>query len=209
MAESQILNRTEYKTKYAGVTAFYYSREVESSRAQRHIRSLAKLMDKYSHPTVTKAVGKQLEGLVKYELRVQGFEIVGENTQEYKGRAWAETSHNLDFIAEHKSGRLTLGVEVKNTLSVMPRNEIDVKIRMCHFLGIKPVFAVRWVKSHVKEINSRGGFAWMFKTQIYPPGYEDLVNEIFKRMGLPVSVRTDLPPKTIPPFQRWIEEHLK
>lgn len=166
-------------------------------------------MDKYSSPTVMHAVGKQLEGLVRYELRVQGFNIVGENTREYKEKMWTQTAHDLDFMVEHKNGRLALGVEVKNTLSVMPRDEIDVKIRMCDFLGIKPVFAVRWVKPHVEEIKRRGGFAWMFKTQIYPPGYEDLVKEMFRRMGLPVNVRTDLPPKTIPPFQRWVEEQLE
>ncbi|MCP8314245.1 MAG: hypothetical protein H3Z53_07740, partial [archaeon] len=128
--------------------------------------------------------------------------------REYKGKIWTQTAHDLDFVVEYKNGQLALGVEVKNTLSVMPRDEIDVKIRICDFLGIKPVFAIRWVKPHVEEIKNRGGFAWMFKTQIYPPGYEDLVRQIFKKMGLPVTVRTDLPPKTILPFQRKIKEWL-
>jgi hypothetical protein len=33
----------------------------------------------------------------------------------------------VDFIAEHYSGKLTIGVEVKNTISVLDKKEVDLQ----------------------------------------------------------------------------------
>ena len=135
-------------------------------------------------------------------MRVQGFSIIETHSRKYKDKKWTISNHNLDFIAEHRSKKLTIGVEVKNTLPIIKRNEIEIKLQICDYLGITPVFAVRWLKPYAYMIRNRGGFSWMFKTQIYPPGFEQLTKTLFNRLELPVTVRTDLPEKTIPIFQR-------
>ncbi len=40
------------------------------------------------------------KGLVKAELRAQGFIIAGVHTNKYNDQEWAQTGHNLDFVAE-------------------------------------------------------------------------------------------------------------
>ena len=172
---------------------------------ETHARSICGLIDKYSKPNIGKALGDHLEGLVKAELRAQGFNIVGTHTSEYKDKVWVKTGHDLDFIAEHTTKKLVVGVEVKNTLPIIEREELDIKLEMCEHFEITPVFATRWIKPYIELIRSKGGFSWVFKTQIYPPGFEQLTKTLYKRLELPVNVRTDLPEKSIEIFRRWVE----
>lgn len=51
----------------------------------------------------------------------------------------------LDIVAKHKHKKLVIGVEVKNTLYSMPKEEVTTKIKMCECFKITPVFAVRWM----------------------------------------------------------------
>jgi hypothetical protein len=44
----------------------------------------------------------------------------------YKDKEWSRTRNNLDFVAEHISKKLTVGVEVKNTLPIIEREELDI-----------------------------------------------------------------------------------
>lgn len=74
-----------------GITreVFFFNKKLDTPdyrpKMERHIRSICRLIDRYSAPNV-KALGKQLEGLVKAELRVQGFNIVGTHTASYENR---------------------------------------------------------------------------------------------------------------------------
>jgi len=133
------------------------------------------------------------------------FDIIGIHTNQYKGRRWLKSEHDLDYIAEHKSGRLAIGVEVKNTLSVPERTEIQTKISICTHLGVTPLFAARWMKPYVQLIRNAGGFAWFFKTQIYPLGFEKLTETVWRRLRLPMAVRTELPERSIVVFNRWVK----
>ncbi len=163
-----------------------------------------------------------MEGLVKYELRANEFQITGTHTNEFKGKTWTQTSHNLDIVAEHKSGKLNIGIEVKNTLDLMEPDEIDTKIDICNFLGLVPVFAVRWMKPYMDCIRNQGGFSWIFKTQIYPPGFEAFTKLLYNRLSFstrsdstrtplqfPVTVRTDIPPKSAVAFAKWVAKSLQ
>jgi hypothetical protein len=180
--------------------------------------NIAKLVNKYSDQPNSATLGTHLEGLVRYELKANGFNITGTHTSKYKGKEWTQTGHDLDFIAEHSSGKLNLGVEVKNTLDMMEPNDIDTKIDISHYLGLVPVFAVRWIKPYIDCIKNQGGFCWVFKTQIYPPGKEPLVQAIFKKLSVPnrldsrrhplqfpLTVRTDIPEKSVKAFVKWVE----
>lgn len=204
---------TETATKRQGKIVFLYNAKLDTPiskpKIEAHIKSICKLIDKYSEPTVGQALGNHLEGLVKAELRAQGFKIAQTHSRKYKDKEWVKTSHNLDLIAEHYSGKLTVGVEVKNTLPMIKIEEINVKLDMCDFLEITPVFAVRWLKPYLELIRKRGGFSWIFKTQIYPPGFDDLTKILWNRLELPVTVRTDLPEKSIANFQRWVQNRTK
>ena len=214
LVEEKALSRTETKTKYSDAV-FLFNAKLDKPPFRHsidaHIKSTCKLIDKYSNPNVCKAYGEHLEGLVKAELRAQGFIIAGVHTNKYNDQEWAQTGHNLDFVAEHRSGKLKIGVEVKNTLPMIEREELDVKLDMCDFLGLKPIFAVRWLKPYTELIRQRGGFSWIFKTQIYPPGFDELTKLLWKRLSIqslkldwPVNVRTELPEKSVLIFQNWV-----
>jgi hypothetical protein len=213
LVEEKVLSKIETATKFHDKVVFLYNAKLDNPdfkhSLEAHVKSTCKLIDKYSEPSVCKAFGEHLEGLVKAELRAQGFKIIGTHTNKYKYKEWKQTGHDLDFIAEHNSSKLTIGVEVKNTIPIIERKEIDAKLDMCDFLGITPVFAVRWLKPYTKLIWERGGFSWIFKTQIYPPGFDELTKMLWKRLGLPVTVRTDLPEKSVLNFQRWVETNTR
>ena len=186
-----------------------------------HALNTARLVNHYSNPKISKALGDHLEGLVRAELRALGFTIAAVHTNQYREQRWTDTEHDLDIIAEHKSSRLNLGVEVKNTLDLTEPSEIDTKIDICNFHGLTPVFAVRWMKPYIDCIRNQGGFSIVFKTQIYPPGFEEWTKKLFAKLSVltradlsgdplqfPVTVRTDLPPRSVRAFQRWIEQSI-
>jgi tellurite resistance protein len=193
---------------YANADAVRTDRERQLMK--RHVVSTARLVSRYSDANSTRMLGAHLESLVKSQLQISQFEIMGVHTNEHLGRKWTKTNHNLDFIAKKKGNGLAIGVEVKNTLGGMDPEEIDVKIDICRYLGIVPVFAVRWNKQYINCVHKQGGFSWFFKTQMFPLGQESLVNKLFTRLSagqqlkFPVSVRTSLPEKTVRVFDRWV-----
>jgi len=200
---------------YANSKALLTKEEEEMMKT--HAISIAKLIDRYAETKNVTVLGKQLESLVENQLQISQFEIEGKHTNEYKGKKWTKTDHNLDFIAKKKGKEFVIGVEVKNTLDIIEPHEIDIKIEICEHLGIVPVFAVRWIKPYVDCIRRQGGFSWFFKTQMFPFGYEDLTKELFQKLSelnktnsrgyplqFPVTVRNDLPPNTVNIFNEWV-----
>ena len=80
---------------------------------------------------------------------------------------------------------------MKNTISALDKKEADTKLDMCDFLGITPVFAARWLEPYTtKYIENRGGFSWIFKTQLYPACMEALTEKLSKKLKLPTKVKT-------------------
>lgn len=201
---------------YASSAALRDNKDVDEMK--RRIMSAAEHVARYSNPRHTVVVGKHLEALVKSQLQILQFDVVGMHTAKYAGRTWSKTNHNLDLIAKKPGTKLAIGVEVKNTLSIMDPREIDIKIDMCDHLGVVPVFAVRWIKPYFDCILKQGGFAWMFKTQMYPLGYEGFVKRLYarfslkgnngrntvKKRGFPVTVRTELPERPVETFKKWV-----
>jgi len=202
---------------------FYVNKEATKTEEQKKllkpkIATKLKLINKLSDPENSRTIGKHLEILVQNELRAQQFKIVGANTNKYLKKKWTKTDHNLDIIARHREEDFVIGVEVKNTLSIMEPKEIDIKIDICKHLGIIPIFAVRWIIPYLDCIRRQGGFAWNFKTQIYPLGTENFTHEIFKKFSaldkkdgknhkleFPITTRGDLPIGTRKTFEKWFE----
>ena len=212
LVDQGILHKVRYVSKAHRKLVFFFNGKLSTPDHERammtHIKSIGALIDTYANPTTSRILGKHLEALVKQELRAQGFEVVETEANSYKGRRWTKTNHDLDFIAEHESGNLNIGIEVKNTLSVIEREELDVKLEMCKYLRLRPVFAARWIKPYLNHIaKDYDGFSWVFKTQIFPLGQEDLVKGIYNRLNLPVTVRTDLPPKPVSIFKKWVQRN--
>lgn len=75
-------------------------------------------------------------------------------------------------------------------------------------------------KPSINCIQKQGGFGWVFKTQMYPLGYEEFVKRLYtrfslpgdrgrnagKKKGFPVAVRTELPEKPVALFKKWVSE---
>lgn len=194
----------------------------EELRIKKRAFNIAEYVNEYSDPQNSKMVGDHLEDVVKAELKAQEFKIVGIHTNEYNGRKWDRTEHDLDFIGELKGSRLAIGVEVKNTLNIMSPEEIDIKIDICNKLKIVPIFAVRWMKPYMECIRLQGGFSWIFKTQMYPRGNEEFTQSLFNKLSIeekknsrgyplqfPVTVRTEIPEKSRNIFCEWIKQNKK
>jgi len=119
------------------------------------------------HPNIGGALGLQGEALILEGFANLEFVMKGRETNSYGGRVWTETEHDLDFVFERDG--LAYGVEVKNTLGYMDPIDFDTKIKLCRHLGIRPVVAARMLpKSWINDLISQGGFALIFKYQLYP-----------------------------------------
>jgi hypothetical protein len=129
----------------------------------------------------------------------------GRNTQGYGERRWRESEHNLDFLFERDA--VVYGVEVKNTLGYMDYEEFQTKIRVCEFLGVRPVFAARMLpRTWIKELIDRGGYAMILKYQLYPWTHRELAKRVARELGLPVDAPRALEEGTTARFLRWHEK---
>lgn len=93
---------------------------------KRQANEIIKLVKRYSLPEITGEFGFIAEELFKVAYARYGYMLVGEHTNEYKGKKWKETSNNIDFIVE-KKGK-AFGCEVKNTLPYIDKEELNIKI---------------------------------------------------------------------------------
>jgi hypothetical protein len=208
-----------HQIKHVPDLIFYHNSKIKDSDLGLLIQksfNIAKIVNKYSHPSVTADLGKHLENLVSCELRAQQFNIISKNSNEFDGQRWKRSASNLDIIATHKVKNLKIGVEIKNTLDVISIKDIREKIEICNFLGLTPVFAVRWLGPHIHQLEGNKGFAWIFKSQLYPLGYKRLVHDISESLSLysrktnsiekhfPVTVSGDLPQDSVRQFEDWI-----
>ncbi len=171
----------------------YYKREIKKSIG---------VIREYSDHAIARACGEQADVLFFNALVRKGFASHGEDVNEYKGKKWQATNHNLDFIIEKDS--IVYGCEVKNTFAYIERDEFSIKLRICDFLGIKPLFIMRGSpKTYNFEVIQKGGYVMIFEKQIYPFGHEKLVERIIEVLGMPVDCPRKIPDGIIERFIRW------
>lgn len=169
---------------------------------RRAAGKLVELVEAYSDPNITAALGSQAELLVLDGFARGQFVTTGRNVKHRGEKIWSETGHDLDFIFERDS--MAYGVEVKNMLGYMEYQEFEAKIRLCEFLGITPMFVVRMMpKSWIKELVDRGGFALLFKYQLYPLTHRELARKVAEELGLPVSAPKAIEDGTMGRFFKW------
>jgi hypothetical protein len=110
----------------------------------------------------------------------------------------------LDFIFERND--VAYGIEVKNTLGYLGIEEFVTKVRLCLYLGLKPVFAVRALpRTWADALISAGGYAMIMGYQFYPWTHTDLASEIRAKLFLPVDTPKRIEAGTMDRFQSWVE----
>lgn len=169
-----------------------------------HRRQLGQYLDiirEYSQPRVAMGCGEQAEVLFTKALARRGFMPVDEDANEYGGRKWQETGHNLDLILERDG--VAYGCEVKNTWDYIDSKELGVKLRICEHLGLVPLFIMRFSpKTYNRTIIEAGGFAVLFEAQIYPFGMDDLVARIRGVLRMPADSPRAIPSGIIDRIER-------
>lgn len=229
LVEERLLKPIPYQVGANKVTFVVSTKVAESDKAQRalksHMRRIAKAVAKYDSSEVSKDLGDHFESLVIQELRANQLHIDSIHTHSYKGKEWTDTDHTLDVIADYEDGR-AFGVEVKNQLASIERKELNIKLEMCQYLGLKPIFIVRYMPwSFVPDVTGKGGFVLTLGDQIYPLGYRKLCEEIQDKLSLsethisrslkslapkmrtrwPVQVRTFLPKDACERLSYWLK----
>lgn len=174
---------------------------------KRDATRVAKLVEEYGSPNICAAIGLHGEQMILEGFARREFVMKGRNTRKYREREWTETDHNLDFVFERDG--LAYGVEVKNTLSYMDREEFSIKMALAEHLGIVPVFAARMLpKSWMNELIDRGGYGMILKYQLYPWGHADLAKRVAKELLLPVDSPRALAEGTMDRFTAWHRKKL-
>lgn len=117
LAEEGALRREQRKLATGTPATFVWHRSNRYTR--RQLRDVQALIERYSDPAFTAALGQTGELLVSDGLgRFQRAQR-RRDVREYAGRRWTTTTHTLDFRVA-RDGRV-YGVEVKNTAAIHPR----------------------------------------------------------------------------------------
>jgi hypothetical protein len=201
VAEGTILSESR-KLRSGGTVKLLWHRGYRYYK--REAARLVELVNEYSDPNIGAALGLQGEALILEGFARMEFVMKGRDANTYSGRVWTETEHDVDFVFE-RDGR-AYGIEVKNTLGYMDPTEFNTKIRLCRYLGIRPVIAARMLpKSWINDLINDGGFALVFKYQLYPWAHRELAKRVQKELGLPVDSPRSLSDGTTARFLRWHE----
>lgn len=196
------VSREEYDY---GEAVFYFHKSYRYPR--RRIGVKISIINKYSDPDVSMNYGEHADQLFEHALLRGGFEYLGEDINEWQGKKWEESNHDLDF-AVRKDG-VVYGAEVKNTLDYIEKEELDIKIRLCKFLGMKPLFILRNAPTtYIDQIVKSGGYSMIFEAQVYPHAYRQIVEEMKRETLLPVMVSNRIPDGIITRFVGWHERKL-
>jgi len=170
---------------------------------RRMIENKLRLIRRFSDPTVGRACGHHGEILFSRAIFQEGFRHVARNANHFQDKKWEATGHDLDFIFERDE--IFYGCEIKNRFEYITREEMRLKIRLCKFLGLRPLFILRSApKNYIYEIRNSGGFTKIFDWHIYPYGMENLTESIRSEFpGLPAYCVNDLPDTIMRRFVQW------
>ena len=131
------------------VARFFWPRRHRYPR--RQIKAALDLVDQFSAPLFTRAVGTQGELLADSGFAGIGFRIVGRNIKSANGRIWTKTNHDLDRLVTRDG--ILYGVEIKNQLAYIDQTEFQVKLAMCEHMGIRPLFVARMMpRSYIEDV---------------------------------------------------------
>lgn len=202
LAAERVLS-SELKTLVGNANIrFYWS--PKNRYWKRPANAIRKAVLTFSESSMAHAIGRQGEVMFDAALPRVGLMPVApfKNVRSFNGREWTETKHDLDRVFT-KDG-VTYGIEIKNTLSYIEKSELDVKLRMCTYFGIRPLFIMRMApKSYMHLIHQQGGFGLLFGKQLYPYGSDALAKQVSRDLALPVQCVRDVPEGHLQRFSSW------
>lgn len=168
----------------------------------RQANEIIKLVQEFSAPAFTDGLGRQGEMMWDAALPRGGFIPTGNDVRSYLGKTWTASGHDLDRCVMRDG--LHYGIEIKNTLPYIPRQELTIKLQMCAYFGIRPLFIARMhPKSYIEEIRQAGGYGLVFKYQLYPHGHADFAKRVRDRLLLPVDCPRAIADGTIDRLVKW------
>ena len=181
--EDGLIKRTTHKLhRIEAIVRFHRSNRYHKRKTKR----LMGVVRAYSNEDISWACGMEANNLFYIALSQRDFKYHGKDINKFKGREWTQTEHNLDYILGRDN--IIYGVEIKNTFDYIDKKEMEIKIKICKHLGIKPLFIMRWSpQSYIYEIFKVGGFALLFETKIFPLALKPLVEEINNEQYLPYT----------------------
>lgn len=179
---------------------FFRSKSYRDWRTEA--KQIQRLVAEFSDSAFTQGLGHHLELLLDSALAGHGFMIAARDVNEWQGKRWPDSNENLDRIYV-RDGQ-AWGCEIKNTLPYIERGEFETKLRMCRYLGVRPLFVGRmFPEPYINEAYEAGGFALVLKNQMYPLGYPDLAKRVRNELGLPVICARALPDGDVKRFVEW------
>jgi hypothetical protein len=154
-------------------------------------------------PSLSADIGLRGEMLVLEGFAMNGFSLLGRETNKFNNLEWKDSDHNLDFI--FSKDNINYGIEVKNKLGYMDYDELKIKLQMCNYLGLKPIFAVRMLpKTWINEVKNLGGFSLVMKYQFYPLSFKDLATQVKDTLNFPISTPKRLEQGTMDRVLKWL-----
>ena len=169
---------------------------------RRQLADKVGILDRVFDPAFAHAVGLHGELMFDAALGRYGFRAEGRSTNSWNGKHWDKTNHNLDRIITRDG--LLYGVEIKNTQGYISREELEIKLDICDYLDLIPLFIVRFApKSYIYKTHQRGGFSLLFEDQMYPFGQSELVQSVKQALGLKVHSPRDVKDGDVQRFLRW------
>lgn len=176
---------------------------------RREQKKLHALLQRMFNPDFTHAIGRHGEMMFDSALARHGFMLQqSRDVKTWSGRTWTETNHNLDRIAVRDG--IAYGIEIKNMQNYIQRDELYAKLRMCEYLGLVPLFIMRFApKNYMHAIWKSKGFGLLFEEQIYPWGFAELLSEVKEVLGLKVQCPRDIPDGHMQRLVKWHEGRLR
>lgn len=95
-------------------------------------------------------------------------------------------------------------MEIKNQLGYIDQTEFGIKLRMCEYFKVRPMFIARMMpKNYIDMVRRAGGFCLIVGNQHYPLLGEPLAARVRAELDLPVLCIRSLPDKTLKRFEDW------
>jgi hypothetical protein len=205
LAEERVVTIEQRTLSYGAPINLVWHKSNRYTR--RPINAVLALVEQYSNPNFTAALGNTGELLVSDGFARFGFLQRGRNAREFRGRRWTQTEHNLDFIVERDER--VYGIEVKNTLPYIDDKEFRIKQELCAHLGLIPLFVVRAMpRIWTQEVVRRGGFVLQLRYHLYPLSHKALADQVRTELGIPADAPKALYDGTMQRFVSWHEKQL-
>lgn len=100
--------------------------------------------------------------------------------------------------------KIAYGCEIKNTLAYIDKKELEIKLEMCKFFKIRPLFIMRYSpKTYNNLIIKNKGFALIFEAQIYDLSQKELVRIIKENLHYEVDCPRTIPSGIIDRFDKF------